>query len=61
MNDANPETNIHRIEEYENISAKVPKYYEKKKRVAVVDGKGNTEEVYQRLKDTIEDAIKRLR
>ena len=61
MYDANPETIIHRIEEYENISAKVPKYYEKKKRVAVVDGNGNTEEVYQRLRETIEAEIKRLR
>ena len=61
MYDANPETIIHRIEEYENISAKVPKYYEKKKRVAVVDGNGNTEDVYQRLRETIEAEIKRLR
>ena len=59
--DSNPETIIHRIEEYETISAKVPKYYEKTKRVTTVDGNGDTEKVYQRLKKTMENEIKRLR
>ncbi len=59
--DSNPETIIHRIEEYENISAKVPEYYKKKMDVVKVDGFGTKEEVYSRLKSTIEDAIIRLR
>ncbi len=59
--DSNPETIIHRIEEYENISAKVPEYYKKKMDVVRVDGVGSKEEVYSRLKTAIEDAIIRLR
>jgi len=59
--DSKPETIIHRIEEYENISANVPKYYKDKKDVKAVDGMGTTEEVYQRLKDTLSNSITRLR
>ena len=59
--DANPETIIRRIEGYEEISAKVPEYYHKKLNVVKVDGLGTLEEVYQRLKDVIEDAVIRLR
>jgi len=59
--DANPETIIRRIEGYEDISAKVPEYYEKKVNVVKVDGLGTLDEVYQRLKEVIEDAVIRLR
>ena len=54
--DANPETIIKRIEGYENISSHVPEYYNKKLNVVSVDGLGSKEEVYQRLKEAIEDA-----
>jgi len=59
--DSNPETIIHRIEEYENISAKVPEYYKKKMDVVRINGVGTKDEVYSRLKASIEDAIIRLR
>ncbi|RLD47028.1 MAG: adenylate kinase, partial [Bacteroidetes bacterium] len=59
--DADPETIIHRIEEYENISANVPKYYKNKKEVIQVEGMGDTEEVYNRLRETISENITRLR
>ena len=59
--DSKPETIIHRIEEYENISAKVPEYYKKKMDVVKIDGFGTKDEVYARLKATLEDAIIRLR
>lgn len=59
--DYEPETIIHRIEEYENITAKVPKYYEKKRDVMTIDGVGDTEVVYEKLKDAIGTAITRLR
>jgi len=59
--DGNPETIIRRIEGYENVSAHVPKYYNKKLDVVKVDGIGTKEEVYERLKAVIEDAVIRLR
>ncbi len=59
--DANPETIIHRIEEYEDISARVPEYYRQKREVITVDGIGTKQEVYLRLKNTIEREIIRLR
>ena len=59
--DANPETIIRRIEGYENISAHVPEYYNKKLDVVKVNGKGTKEEVYARLKAVIEDSVNRLR
>ncbi len=54
--DANPETIIKRIEGYENISSHVPEYYNKKLNVVSIDGSGSKEDVYQRLKEAIEDA-----
>lgn len=54
--DANPETIIKRIEGYENISSHVPEYYNKRLNVVSVDGVGSKEDVYQRLKEAIEDA-----
>ncbi|MCD6543261.1 MAG: adenylate kinase [Flavobacteriaceae bacterium] len=54
--DANPETIIKRIEGYENISSHVPQYYNKKLNVVSIDGSGSKEDVYQRLKEAIEDA-----
>ena len=59
--DANPETIIRRIEGYEDISSHVPEYYKKKLDVVTVDGIGTKEEVYERLKAVIEDAVIRLR
>ncbi len=59
--DSSPETIIRRIEGYEKVSAKVPEYYEKKLDVVKVDGIGTKEEVYQRLKDAILEAVNRLR
>jgi adenylate kinase len=59
--DYEPETIIHRIEEYENITAHVPTYYEKKRDVVKVDGVGNKEEIYLKLKETISNFITRLR
>ena len=59
--DGNPETIIRRIEGYENVSAHVPEYYNKTLDVVKVDGLGTKEEVYQRLKTVIEDAVIRLR
>ncbi len=59
--DANPETIIHRIEEYENISSNVPKYYKGKYDVVNIDGMGDKEVVYNRLKETIQNSITRLR
>ena len=54
--DVNAETIIKRIEGYENISSHVPEYYNKRLNVVSVDGLGSKEEVYQRLKEAIEDA-----
>ncbi len=59
--DANPETIIHRIEEYEEITANVPEYYRKQINVIDIDGNGSSEEVYQRLIDTVDKASKTLR
>jgi len=59
--DYEPEAIIHRIEEYENITANVPDYYEKKRDVITVDGVGDKEDVYNRLRETIENYITRLR
>lgn len=59
--DAHPETIIRRIEGYETVSSHVPNYYEKKLNVVRVDGNGTKEEVYQKLKEVIEDAVIRLR
>ena len=59
--DGNPETIIRRIEGYETISAHVPEYYKKKLDVVKVNGHGTKEEVYQRLRHVIEDAVIRLR
>jgi adenylate kinase len=59
--DSHPETIIRRIEGYEKVSAKVPEYYEKKLDVVKVDGNGTKEEVYERLKSVILNAVNRLR
>ncbi len=59
--DANPETIIHRIEEYEEITANVPEYYRKQINVVDIEGNGSSEEVYERLIDTVEKASKKLR
>ncbi len=59
--DENPETIIRRIEKYEKISSKVPKYYEKTIDVVKIDGHGTKEEVYQRIKDVIQESINQVR
>lgn len=59
--DNDPATIIRRIEGYENVSSKVPEYYNKKLDVVKVDGTGTKEEVYQKIKAVIQDAVIRLR
>ncbi len=59
--DENPETIIRRIEKYEKISSKVPEYYEKTIDVVKIDGHGTKEEVYQRIKDVIQESINQVR
>ncbi len=59
--DENPETIIRRIEKYERISAKVPNYYDKNIEVVKIDGHGSREEVYERIRNVIQNAILKLR
>ncbi len=48
-------------EKYEKISSKVPEYYEKTIDVVKIDGHGTKEEVYQRIKDVIQESINQVR
>ncbi len=59
--DENPETIIRRIEKYEKVSSKVPEYYNKTVDVVKIDGHGTKEEVYQRIKDVIQESISQIR
>lgn len=59
--DIDTETIIRRLENYEKRSEKVYGYYDKKHNIVKVDGIGNEEDVYKRLCNTIEKALKKAR
>lgn len=59
--DIDTDTIIRRLENYEERSQKVYGYYDKKHHIVKVDGIGNEDEVYERLCDTIQKALKRAR
>lgn len=59
--DIDTDTIIRRLEEYEKRSEKVYGYYNKKHNIVKVDGIGKEDEVYVRLCNTIEKALKKAR
>ena len=59
--DENTESIVHRLEEYEEKTIPVLKYYKKQKKIISVDGKGTKEEVFDRVKTVVIDAFRKVR
>ncbi len=59
--DEDTDTIIKRLEDFEAQSKKVDTYYEKRRQVKKVDGTGIKQEVFDRLSETIEKAMKKAR
>ncbi len=59
--DIDTDTIIRRLENYEKRSEKVYEYYDKKQEVERIDGIGKEDEVYERLCNTIQKALKKAR
>jgi len=52
---------VHRLEEYEKITLPALKYYEKMNKVCVIDARGSEKEVYKRVMEKAERALKQIR
>ena len=59
--DANVDTIIKRIEEYEDRTLPVDEYYQNQNKVIKVNGMGTADEVYKRLSKVIKEAFTRVR
>jgi adenylate kinase len=51
---------VARLEEFENKTLPVVEYYQKQKKYITVDGLGGSDQVFDRLSDTVENAFKHV-
>jgi adenylate kinase len=59
--DVSTELIIHRLEEYDTKTAPVMELYKKQNKHVVVNAVGTTEEIFSRLSDTVQSAMKKSR
>jgi adenylate kinase len=59
--DVSTELIIHRLEEYALKTAPVMELYKKQNKHVVVNAMGSTEEIFERLLDTVQSAMKKTR
>ncbi len=58
--DMKTELIVQRLEEYERVSLPVVRYYEKHKKIFIVDAMGTEDEVYQRVKEVMDKVRNRF-
>lgn len=59
--DRTTETIVQRLEDHERYSSEIEGYYEKTRRLHVIDGSGTREEVYERMASEVEEAFRQAR
>ncbi len=59
--DRSTETIVRRLEDHERYASEIDSYYEKTRRLQIVEGTGSREQVYERLAKQVDEAFRQAR